>query len=135
MTSSEWLQEQVRLYFTSGRYNCTMTTLKVLTDAFGTPLHPQVLDAARMVPGAGGTGGLCGLVTGALMFVGLWSAQHHIPRDRLRPLTRGMIAEIRERFGSVQCEVLEGDCSQLAVEMLSWMIPYLRQALDYHRPA
>ena len=135
MASSEWLQEQVRLYFTSGRYNCAMTTLKVLTEVFEVPLHPQVLDAARMAPGAGGTGGLCGLVTGALMFVGLWSAQHRIPRDRLRPLTQGMMAEIRERFGSVRCEVLENDCSKLTFEMLSFLIPHLRQALDYHRPA
>ena len=134
MASSEWLQEQVRLYFTSGKYNCTMTTLKVLTEVFEVPLHPQVLDAARMAPGAGGTGGLCGLATGALMFVGLWSAQQRIPRDRLRPLTQGMMAEIRERFGSMQCEVLEGDCSQLAVEMLDFLIPYLRQALDLRRP-
>ena len=135
MTSSAWLQEQVRLYFTSGKYNCTMTTLKVLTEVFEVPLHPQVLDAARMAPGAGGTGGLCGLVTGALMFVGLWDAQHRIPRDQLWPLTQGMMAEIRERFGSVQCEVLENDCSKLTFEMLSFLIPYLRQALDYHRPA
>lgn len=135
MTSSAWLRDQVRVYFTSGKYNCAMTVLQVLTEVFDVPLHPQVLDAARMAPGAGGTGGLCGLVTGALMFVGLWGAKYHIPRDRLQPLTRGMVTEIRERFGSVQCEVLENDCSKLAVEMLGFLIPYLRQALDYHRPA
>jgi C_GCAxxG_C_C family probable redox protein len=111
-----------------------MTTLKVLTDTFEIPLHPQVLDAAQVVHGAGGTGGLCGLVTGALMFVGLWGAKHHIPRAQLSPLTRGMMTEIRERFGSTQCEVLENDCSKLAVEMLGFLIPYLRQALDLRRP-
>ena len=134
MTSSAWLREQVRLYFTSGKYNCAMTTLKVLTEVFEVPLHPQVLDAAQVVYGAGNTGGLCGLVTGALMFVGLWGAKHHIPRDRLSPLTQGMVTQIRERFGSVQCEVLENDCSKLTFEMLSWLIPYLRQALDLRRP-
>ncbi len=125
------VQQCVATYFVSGDNNCAMTVLRVLSEVFETPVAPQVIDAAQCMPGAGGVDHLCGLISGALMFVGVWGGQHGLHRQVLRPLTSGFSQAVQERFGSLMCSNLrpaEG-CGPLAVAFLTFAISYLENRL------
>ncbi len=130
MTTQTPLEAAVQRYFVLGTDNCAMTTLRVLGEHFDVPIPPAVLDAAQCMPGAGGNGGLCGLVAGALMFVGLWGGQHGHPRAALGPVTQTLNTAITQRFGSTLCRDLrrEAGCGTLAVELLAHITPVLERA-------
>lgn len=127
-----FVQQRVTTYFLTGDNNCAMTVLRVLSETFQTPVAQQVIDAAQCMPGAGGVDHLCGLVSGALMFVGVWGGQQGVHRQTLRPLTSDLSRAIQERFGSLMCSELrlvEG-CGPLAVAFLTFTIPYLETRLN-----
>lgn len=126
-----FVQQRVTTYFTSGDNNCAMTVLRVLSETFETPVAQQVIDAAQCMPGAGGVDHLCGLVSGALMFVGVWGAQNGLHRQTLRPLTSSFSQAVEERFGSLMCSELRpaAGCGPLAVAFLTFTIPYLESHL------
>ncbi|HOU15098.1 MAG TPA: C-GCAxxG-C-C family (seleno)protein [Anaerolineae bacterium] len=126
------IKQRVAAYFISGDNNCAMTVLRVLAEVFDTPVAQPVIDAAQCMPGAGGVEHLCGLVSGVLMFVGVWGGQQGLHRQKLRPLTVNLSQAIQERFGSLMCRDLrpaEG-CGPLAVAFLTFVIPYLESRLN-----
>ncbi len=131
-TMETLIEQRVAAYFVSGENNCAMTVLRVLTEVFETPVAQPVIDAAQCMPGAGGVDHLCGLVSGALMFVGVWGGQHGLHRSVLRPVTSGFSQAVRERFGSLMCSDLRlaDGCGPLAVAFLTFTIPYLRSRLN-----
>ncbi|OQB86386.1 MAG: putative redox-active protein (C_GCAxxG_C_C) [Planctomycetes bacterium ADurb.Bin126] len=128
----DFIQERVKRYFVEGDNNCAMTVLRVLSEIFGTPVPPEVLAAAGVMPGAGGVGGLCGLVSGVLMFLGVWGGQHGYHRSQIKPISQEFMQQVEQHFGSSLCcdlKPAEGDCSALAERFLSFTIPYLHNAL------
>ena len=126
------VQQRVAAYFVTGENNCAMTVLRVLAEVFKTPLAQPVIDAAQCMPGAGGVDHLCGLVSGALMFVGVWGGQQGLHRSVLRPVTSGFSQAVAERFGSLMCSDLRpaDGCGPLAVAFLTFAIPYLDSRLN-----
>ncbi len=132
METDAFIRERVQTYFVSGDYNCAMSAVKILAEYFETPLAPQVVDAARCLPGAGGMGEACGLVTGVLMFVGVWGAHHDYNRQTLNPLAQRVAAHVQRRFGSLCCRDLQSEtgCGSLAVEILSSLIPVLDEGMS-----
>ena len=127
-----FVQQRVAAYFVTGDNNCAMTVLRVLAETFETPVAQPVIDAAQCMPGAGGVEHLCGLISGALMFVGVWGAQQGLHRQTLRPLTSGFSQAVQERFGSLMCSDLrpvEG-CGPLAVAFLTFTISYFETRLN-----
>jgi len=126
------VQQRVATYFVTGDNNCAMTVLRVLSEVFETPLAQPVIDAAQCMPGAGGVDHLCGLVAGALMFVGVWGGQQGLHRSVLRPVTSGLSQAVAERFGSLMCGDLRpaDGCGPLAVTFLTFAIPYLESRLN-----
>jgi C_GCAxxG_C_C family probable redox protein len=132
MNMEPFVQQRVASYFVTGDNNCAMTVLRVLAEVFETPVTQQVIDAAQCLPGAGGVDHLCGLVSGALMFVGVWGGQQGLHRQLLRPLTSNFSQAVREHFGSLMCSDLrrtEG-CGPLAVAFLTFTISYLKTRLN-----
>jgi hypothetical protein len=127
-----FVQQRVATDFVTGDNNCAMTVLRVLSEAFQTPVTQQVIDAAQCMPGAGGVDHLCGLISGVLMFVGVWGAQQGLHRQTLRPLTSDFSRATKERFGSLMCSDLrpvEG-CGPLAVAFLTFALRFLETRLD-----
>ncbi len=133
MTQKE-LRERVQVYFVSGKNNCAMTMLKILAEVFEMPLDPQVVHAAQAMPGAGGVDGLCGLVSGVLMFIGLWGGYCGLHRSLLKPISQGFVEGVRLRFGSIDCRDLRNDCNALALSVLDFAIPYLRGEMEHALP-
>ena len=129
-TQTSWIQQRVGEYFVSGENNCAMTMIKILAEVFDVSLDAQVVHAAQAMPGAGGVGDLCGLVSGVLMFVGLWGGHHGLHRSVLRPMSQGFSEGGKECFGSILCRDLQGECGLLAVGVLDFAIPYLRDEMN-----
>ena len=111
-------------------YNCATTTLLILSEAFSVDLHKQVLDAAAGMHGAGGYGAQCGLVEGALMFIGILGRIRTKADEDIIQLCNSFAAGFENEFGSLKCSRLrpggfnEEDpphlCEQLSVKTISW---------------
>jgi len=131
-TMETLVQQRVATYFVTGENNCAMTVLRVLAEVFETPVAQPVIDAAQCMPGAGGVDHLCGLVSGALMFVGVWGGQQGLHRSALRPITSSFSQAVQERFGSLMCGDLRpaDGCGPLAVAFLTFAVSYLKNRLN-----
>jgi C_GCAxxG_C_C family probable redox protein len=118
--ASSLIQNRVDELFVTGKYNCTMTALSVFAELEGIPLSQQAIDAAQMMPGAGGVGDLCGFISGSLMFIGVWGGYNNVPRADLRQMSMRLSQSVQERFGSLHCRDLRNDCAILAVQYLNF---------------
>ena len=86
--------------------NCAKTTLKVLSDLFECPLDPQVFLSATAMHGAGRSGGQCGLVEGALMFMGIYFGEKGVSDDNVSGIAKRLAGEFKASFGSISCSDL-----------------------------
>ena len=86
------LEQLVEENYWQHNHNCATTTLRIFAEHAGVEISPQVYDAAAGMHGAGGYGAQCGLVEGALMFLGILG--------RKRQLTDKAIAESCQRYGA-----------------------------------
>lgn len=65
------IDTRVHTYYWDEDISCIITTLKILSEIFHFKLHPQVFEAAYGL-NAGRIGSQCGLVEGALLFIGIY---------------------------------------------------------------
>ena len=103
-------QEQIRtlvhdMYWGPDK-NCAATTMTALSQHFGVEINPQVWDAVIGMHGAGGFGAQCGLVEGALLFIGIYGKEIGFPDERIIGLCRQYAGVFSEAFGSLLCSVL-----------------------------
>lgn len=106
MNTDVFIQQRVYTYYWDQDLNCTTTTLKILSEHLNVPLCPQTLDAALGMHGAGGYRAQCGLVEGALMFLGIWGRRHDLPDCKIVELCKAYGQQFEARFGSLVCAVL-----------------------------
>ncbi|RPI79961.1 MAG: C_GCAxxG_C_C family protein [Desulfobacteraceae bacterium] len=104
--TAEWIQSLVSKYYRQDDLNCATTTLKVLAEKFNIPLQQQVIDAALAMHGAGKYGTQCGLVEGALMFMGIYGRVNHIPDQTIVDICREFAGKFEIQFKSLQCRIL-----------------------------
>ena len=83
-----------------------MTAVTVLSEVFNLTLHPQVLDAATGMNGAGKFGAQCGLVEGCLILLGIKGRRENMTKDEIMGACYDFASEFQERFGSLLCRVL-----------------------------
>jgi C_GCAxxG_C_C family probable redox protein len=93
--------------FRSRRYMCTEAILVAMNEVFGGGLSEQTAAAlaAGFPDGMGGSGCLCGAVSGGAMALGLLLAPTHSRRD-IRALSAQLHDRFRDRHKSVCCRVL-----------------------------
>lgn len=97
------IRDSVAYYFREKQYNCTKTMLCTLSDQLGVTLGQQVQNAALGMHGAGGFRAQCGLVEGALMFIGLYFT--HIGKSEVQviELCYRFAEAFTGYFGSLLC--------------------------------
>ena len=100
------IEERVHVYQWCDDLNCATIQLKVLAEKYGLTLHPQVLDAATGMHGAGKYGVQCGMVEGGLMFIGILGKMHGFDKLDVETFCREYAREFEGRFGSLLCSVL-----------------------------
>lgn len=99
------VNDRVHDYYWRQDLNCATTTLKVLSELFNTDIDPQVISATFGL-NAGRAGTQCGLIEGALMFIGLYGEQQQMDDSKIRKLCRGFVGEFQRDFGSLVCSQL-----------------------------
>ena len=80
--------------------------MNILAEYFAIELHPQIIDAALGMHGAGRYGAQCGLVEGPLMFIGIWGRKHKLSDDDSCDLCNEFARQFELQFGSLLCSVL-----------------------------
>jgi C_GCAxxG_C_C family probable redox protein len=83
--------------------NCARTMLICLCELFDKRLEKQTMDAAIGLHGAGGFRSQCGLVEGALMFLGICFAEKGKTDSDIAGLCYQFAEEFTNRFGSLSC--------------------------------
>lgn len=93
----------VHQYYWEQDLNCAKTTLLCLGALLDSPVTPQTLDAAAGMHGAGGFRAQCGLVEGALMFIGVYFAQKGVDDSGIARLCYDFAEAFTHRFSSLSC--------------------------------
>jgi C_GCAxxG_C_C family probable redox protein len=100
------VEQRVHEYYWQYDWNCASTTLRILAEDFGVELHEQVLDAALGMHGAGGYRAQCGLVEGALMFIGVIGKARGLSNEAVEQACYAFAQQFENRFGSLLCREL-----------------------------
>ena len=129
-SSSSLIQKRISELFETGKFNCSMTALAVLSELYYLQITQQTINAAQSLPGAGGVGDLCGFVSGYLMFIGVWGGYHNLERADLMQMSSRLSQSIQNQFGSLQCRELRGDCSIFAVEFFNFITPLVAEETE-----
>jgi len=96
---------RVHAYYWNEDLSCVITTLKILSEIFHCELHPQVIEAAYGL-NAGRLASQCGLVEGALMFIGVYGQQNGLDSQDIAKLCDKFSCDFQAEFGSVLCNEL-----------------------------
>ena len=106
MEMEELIQSRIHSYYWNDDLNCAETTLKILAEIFSMEIQPQILAAAVGMHGAGKFGAQCGLVEGALMFIGILGKEKGIDKERTIALCYAFADGFEQRFKSLRCKDL-----------------------------
>ncbi|MGD2104073.1 MAG: C-GCAxxG-C-C family protein [Anaerolineae bacterium] len=134
------VRERVHDSYWTHDWNCAVTTLRILAEVFSVDLDHQVLDAAVGMHGAGGYRAQCGLVEGALMFIGIISAALGASDDTIAQTCYNYALEFEDRFSSLVCRQLRPEgfrpdnpphlCEDLTREAVLFDIEYMSYRLS-----
>lgn len=100
------VEQAVERYFHIHDYNCTRTELLILGDHLQVNLSSQVLDSSIGMHGAGGYQVQCGLVEGALMFIGIFGKERKVPAERIVEACYTYGFQFEQHFKSLLCPQL-----------------------------
>ena len=135
MMTREFLKRRVSRYYRKDDINCATTTLKILSEVFEVDLDEQVVDAALGMHGAGEYGAQCGLVEGALMFLGIYGSRNDIPDNTIVQSCREFANQFEKEFGSLQCSILRPEgfhpdnpphiCEPLTCRAVGFSVTYI----------
>ena len=106
MIKNKIIKSKVHNYYWRDNINCATTTIKILSEVFKIKINQQVIDSALGMHGAGEYGAQCGLVEGALMFLGIFGKSNNIPNDVIIKSCKQFAKEFEEKFTSLQCSIL-----------------------------
>lgn len=100
------IEDHVHHCYWDNDTNCARTMLMYLSTYFEIPLQSQTMHAAIGMHGAGGFRAQCGLVEGALMFLGIFFAQKGLTDEVISKLSYSYAEQFKEEFSSLECRVL-----------------------------
>ena len=129
--------ELIRQLYHDKDYNCAITTLLCLGKEFGVEISPQVLASAVSMNGGGRFRAQCGLVEGALMFIGIYAAEQGMKKKETMKIAYSFCEVFTARFGSLLCRDLRPGgfqkddpkhlCEPLTQETVAFTVDFLRQ--------
>ncbi len=99
----EEIKKMVHGYYWEEDINCARTTLCCLGRLFDIPLNDQTLQAAIGLHGAGGFRAQCGLVEGALMFIGILLSQKGKNDSEIADSCYAFACKFKNKFSSLSC--------------------------------
>lgn len=106
MDWERFVDDEVHMHYWDHDDTCAVTTLIIASRLFKIPLEPQVGAAALGMWGAGGYRAQCGLVEGALMFIGVLGGRRGLNRSEISRLCKSFAENFAGEFGSLICREL-----------------------------
>lgn len=103
------IKERVHELYWKQDINCARTMLICLCELFDIYIEKQTLNSAIGLHGAGGFRAQCGLVEGALMFIGIYFSDKGKAEADIASICYQYAAEFTQRFGSLKCYDLHPD--------------------------
>lgn len=100
------IEKRVHELYWDRNVNCARTALIVLGERFGVDVRPQTLQAAVGMHGAGGYRAQCGLVEGALMFMGIFFSRQGKNDGEIASLCARFAVQFVAAFSSLDCRDL-----------------------------
>jgi C_GCAxxG_C_C family probable redox protein len=132
---TQLVRDRVHEYYWTCDWNCAVTTLRILAEVFDFTLSQQVLEAALGMHGAGGYRAQCGLVEGALMFIGVIGKAQGLDDGTVVEACYDFAERFQGRFGSLLCRDLRPEgfapdnpphlCEGLTREAILFDIPFV----------
>lgn len=102
-TMKEYIANRVHQLYRNEDLNCARTTLICLSELFPIRLEPQVMLAAAGMHGAGKYRAQCGLVEGALMFMGIYFHAAGKKEEEIVAACYNYASLFEKNFGSLRC--------------------------------
>lgn len=99
----EYITKRVHELYWEEDINCARTTLMCLSGLFQVNLEPQTILSAVGLHGAGGYRAQCGLVEGALMFIGIYLPMLGKTEDEVVSACHNFASAFDKSFGSLTC--------------------------------
>ena len=103
------IKERVHELYWKQDINCARTMLICLCELFDIDIEKQTLNSAIGLHGAGGFRAQCGLVEGALMFIGIYFSDKGKTEADIASICYQYADEFTKRFGSLKCCDLRPD--------------------------
>ncbi len=129
------IMQRVSQFYWEQDRNCATTALSVLSEIFGIKLHSQTIDSALAMHGAGKYGAQCGLVEGALMFMGIWGRCNNLEDHLVIDACRDFTGKFEARFSSLLCRVLRPEgfgsenpphlCEEITCDSIEFAVLYV----------
>lgn len=99
----EYIINRVRELYWNDGINCARTTIICLSELFEISVEPQTIWSAVGLHGAGGYRAQCGLVEGALMFIGIYLHMLGKTEDEIVSACYNFASGFEETFSSLRC--------------------------------
>ncbi len=97
------INERVHELYWKYDINCARSTLTCLCELYNIDIEEQTFNSAIGLHGAGGYRAQCGLVEGALMFIGIYFSYKRKPVTEIADLCYQYADEFYKKFGSLKC--------------------------------
>lgn len=137
MMKREDIPEKVHEYYWKDDINCARTTLCCLSQMYDFPIETQTIQAAIGLHGAGGYRAQCGLVEGALMFIGSYYSAKGKEEAEIVDLCYRYAEAFEKHFGSLRCYDLrpsgftENDpphmCEKITCEAVTFAYDFIKK--------
>jgi hypothetical protein len=106
MKFQEFIKKRVGECYWKDDINCAETSLTILSEIFELPLNEQVKNSVLALPGAGQCGAQCGIVSGTIMFMGIFGKNCGIGDNTIKNFCKKFANTFDSTFKSLQCSVL-----------------------------
>ena len=132
------IENYVKTLYWDQNLNCARTMLVCLGKLYNTPVDTQTMNAAIGLHGAGGFRAQCGLVEGALMFIGFYFTGRGKSEEEIVSLCYQFAEEFTKNYGSLLCYDLRPGgfqkndpphlCENLTVSAVSFAHKFIQKA-------
>ncbi|PKP19678.1 MAG: redox-active protein [Bacteroidetes bacterium HGW-Bacteroidetes-20] len=130
-----FVADRVQEYAWKQDLNCAQTTLLVLSEKFKIELNSQIIDGSSGLNGAGQYQAQCGLVEGALIFMGIYLRSQQKEKLEIQNICKSYAQNFESKFGSLSCSRLRPNgfnltdpphlCSDLTEQTLLFAIDFI----------
>ena len=103
ISMKEYIKNRVHELYWNDNINCARTAIICLSELFETAVEQQTICSAVGLHGAGGYRAQCGLVEGALMFIGIYLHKMGKTEDEIVSACYNFASAFEKIFGSLRC--------------------------------